>query len=331
MSVMCAWASQNENGKTTGGTPGDQTGKEVKCGPVYNFGQSAVYRCKDRNKALQIGAAAREIAENDYFGYCQTHRTSAYKALQNADWTVSKVQTPCEIDCSELGACAVNTAYKTTLISPSVYSGNIGTALVNTGFFEKLTASKYLGKSEYLQCGDIIVAPGKHVIVACTDGSDATADTAASNTVTSNTITTNTASTVVNSVTKRNSVIKSGQTHAVQFTGKKIQIDGITGPETNSMKSRVLQHAINKDYNAKIAEDGLFYSASKKALGSHYVKKGETQYMVTAAEILMELNGIDPKGVEYPGIYGSGLTNAAKQKFGGDGQKITASRFLTLI
>ena len=58
MSVMCAWASANEYGKVNGGKAGDQTGKEVKCGSIYNFGQTRVYRCKNRNKALRIGAAA---------------------------------------------------------------------------------------------------------------------------------------------------------------------------------------------------------------------------------------------------------------------------------
>ena len=62
-----------------------------------------------------------------------------------------------------------------------------------------------------------------------------------------------------------------------------------------------------------------------------YVKKGEKQYMVTAAEILMELNGIDPNGVEKPGIYGDSLVKAAKKYFGGNGTKITASQFLKLI
>ena len=62
MSVRCAWASQNENKKLTGGKAGDQTGLEVKCGNLYNFGQSRVYRCKDRNIALRIGAAAKGIA-----------------------------------------------------------------------------------------------------------------------------------------------------------------------------------------------------------------------------------------------------------------------------
>ncbi|RHO81717.1 hypothetical protein DW058_11160 [Clostridiaceae bacterium AF42-6] len=152
MSVRCAWASQNENKKLTGGKAGDQTGLEVKCGNLYNFGQSRVYRCKDRNIALRIGAAAKGIAENNHFGYCQTHRSSSYNALKAVGWVVSKVTTNCEIDCSELAACAVNVAYGKALISSSVYSGNIGVALKATGHFTELTASKYLGVSEYIQC-----------------------------------------------------------------------------------------------------------------------------------------------------------------------------------
>lgn len=53
--------------------------------------------------------------------------------------------------------------------------------------------------------------------------------------------------------------------------------------------------------------------------------------MVTAAEILMYLNGINPNGVECPGKYGNGLVRASRQKFGDDGLKITASEFLKLI
>ena len=53
--------------------------------------------------------------------------------------------------------------------------------------------------------------------------------------------------------------------------------------------------------------------------------------MVTAAEILMYLNGFDPNGVEYPGVYGSGLIRAAKSKFGGSGTRINANDFIKLI
>lgn len=316
MAVMCAWASMGENGKTTGGKVGDQTGKEVKCGAIYNFGQTRVYRCKDREKALSIGAAAKGIAENNAFGYDQSNRISSYKELQKANWIVANVKTLCEIDCSELAACAVNVAYKKALISSAVYSGNIGSALLSTGLFTELKSSKYLGKSEYIQCGDIIVAPGKHVIVAYTDGSK---------------VNVNSISSTVSSIVSGNSLIKKGQQYAINFTGVKIKTDGKVGSETNKIKHRVLQHALNLDYNAKLVEDGYVGTASKNALGNHYIKQGERQHMVTAAEILMYLNGIDPNGVEYPGKYGNGLVKAAKTKFGGTGVRINANDFLTLI
>ena len=54
MKNLFAWASIGENGKATGGKVGDQTGKEVKCGQIYDFGQTRVYRCKDREKALAM-------------------------------------------------------------------------------------------------------------------------------------------------------------------------------------------------------------------------------------------------------------------------------------
>ena len=121
MAVMCAWASIGENGKITGGKPGDQTGREVKCGAIYDFGQTRVYRCKDRDKALAIGAAAHAMAINNMFGYNQSNRTTSFTELKKVKWVVADVKTPCNIDCSEMGACAVNVAYKYSLISSSVY------------------------------------------------------------------------------------------------------------------------------------------------------------------------------------------------------------------
>lgn len=317
MAVMCAWASTGENGKATGGKPGDQTGKEVKCGSIYNFGQTRVYRCKNREKALLIGAAAKGIADNNAFGYNQSNRTSSYKELQKVNWVVANVKSLCDIDCSELAACAVNVAYKKSLIPSSVYSGNIGSTLLSTGYFTELKESKYLGKSEYIRCGDIIVAPGKHVIVAYTDGSKVKINT--------------TSAIISNIIGDGNSLIKKGQQYAIEFTGVKIQVDGKVGSETTKMKHRVLQHAMNLDYKSNLVEDGCVGTASKRALGSHYIIKGEIQWLVTAAEILMYLNGIDPNGVETPGTYGNGLVSATKEKFGRTGVRINADDFLTLI
>ena len=116
-----------------------------------------------------------------------------------------------------------------------------------------------------------------------------------------------------------NAIIKAGQQASIKFTGHAIEVDGIRGPETRRQAARVLQHAMNLDYRKKLAEDGVIGILSRAVLGVHYVKYGEKQYMVTAAEILLMMLGKDPKGVEYPGIFGSGLKAAAGKS------KITAS------
>ena len=127
-----------------------------------------------------------------------------------------------------------------------------------------------------------------------------------------------------------NAYIKAGQKKANEFlkkygNGTKIEEDGIRGPETKKQAVRVLQICMNKDYGAGLVVDGDFGTKSNKALGSHYVAYGEKQWMVTAAEILLMLKGKDVGGVEYPGIFGSGLQNAAGKK------KITASDFKSYI
>ena len=47
-----------------------------------------------------------------------------------------------------------------------------------------------------------------------------------------------------------------------------------------------------------------------KALKGHTVRKGESQYMVTALQILLMLKGYNPNGVESPGSFGSGCESA---------------------
>lgn len=102
-----------------------------------------------------------------------------------------------------------------------------------------------------------------------------------------------------------------GQQEANDFVGHDfIQVDGVVGEQTRRMAIRVIQHAMNLDYNAGLVEDGIWGSRTSSALGNHYIKKGETQYMVTCAEILALLHKKNPNGVEKPGIYGNGLAQA---------------------
>ena len=129
----------------------------------------------------------------------------------------------------------------------------------------------------------------------------------------------------VTPVSTKNEIIAMGQTHANNFAGCGLVIDGVAGPDTKKAKGMVLQQALNLDYHSSLVLDGSIGTASKKVLGSHYVAFGETQYLVTAAEILYMLNGIDPNGVECPGKFGEGLKKASGL------DKITASKFLELV
>ena len=115
------------------------------------------------------------------------------------------------------------------------------------------------------------------------------------------------------SATSSNAIVRDGQIHANNFCGADIKEDGIRGARTKEAGIKVVQHAMNLDYNKKIKVDGKWGEESDDTLGNHYVKYGETQYLVTAVEILLMLKGYNPGGVECPGQYGSGLKAAVTQ------------------
>lgn len=110
-----------------------------------------------------------------------------------------------------------------------------------------------------------------------------------------------------------NNIIALGQQHSINFTGHSITVDGIKGSNTLANIRRCVQHAINLDYGKNIAVDSYFQTKSKNAFGNHYVKRGETQYLVTALEIALMCHGYNPSGVECPGVFGSGLEACIKQ------------------
>lgn len=105
------------------------------------------------------------------------------------------------------------------------------------------------------------------------------------------------------SVAYRKDIVRAGQAHSINFTGVKIQVDGIPGVETKKQKVRVLQSALNLDYKAGLVVDGIIGSKTLAALGQHYVCKGETQYMVTAWGILLMLNGYHPGSMGSPMLF----------------------------
>nr|DAM73531.1 MAG TPA: LysM [Caudoviricetes sp.] len=233
-------------------------------------------------------------------------------------------------------------------VSADCYTGNLRAALKAAGF-EVLTDSKYLTSDAYLLPGDILLYEGHHTATNLDTGSKAGSSTP-STPISGDTYTVRSGDTLseiaaawgvsvsdlaayngisnpnvinVGQVIKKpaagtstppastgNTIVRDGQIHANNFSGAGIETDGIRGANTKKAGIKVLQVALNHDYNAGLAVDGIRGAKTDAALGNHYVKYGETQYLVTAAEILLMLKGYNPNGVECPGQFGSGLKAA---------------------
>lgn len=110
-----------------------------------------------------------------------------------------------------------------------------------------------------------------------------------------------------------NTLIQQGQCAINAFISDSISLTNVRDTATKKAGTKVLQHAMNLDYGSALKVDGILGPATKAALGSHYVTYGEIQYMVTACQILLLLHGIQPNGVEYPGIFGDGCLTALKK------------------
>lgn len=89
-----------------------------------------------------------------------------------------------------------------------------------------------------------------------------------------------------------------------------VTANGIVGANTRKAYARYVQSALNADYSAGLAVDGIIGNATIRALGNHYVKKGERQNLVKVVQCGLSLLGYSVNGID--GIFGSGLENAVR-------------------
>lgn len=107
--------------------------------------------------------------------------------------------------------------------------------------------------------------------------------------------------------------MRNAQIHINNFTSAGIPVDGLNGPKTRKGFAMSLQVALNHDYGADLKVDGIIGIKTNTVRGSHWVKRGETQYMVTFVEIGLTALGYYGGAVESPGIFGYGLENAVEK------------------
>ena len=171
MAIRIGHASIDENGKAKGGVSGEQNGKEVCIRNWYNGGWEFLARAKNTAMGEKIALACEAGCANPNIGYDQNQRNTLNTQAKKVDYDLSRIQTPCETDCSAFVSVCVLAAGVAL-----DYAGNLPTTrtlrdkLAQTGEFEILTDSKYLTGTDHLRRGDILCKAGKHTVMVLDSG-----------------------------------------------------------------------------------------------------------------------------------------------------------------
>lgn len=175
---MISNCSHDENGKYSGGKPGDQTGKEWVIQNWYNRPWNYIFRHPNKEVVDLIVLLATKSAENDHIGYDQGDRYSFWNCLKKVGYMPEKIITNCNADCSA-GVAAIVKAIGFILgikelqdVSIYAYTGDLRSYLTKAGF-QVLTDSKYLESDDYLEAGDILLYENHHVATCITTGTKA--------------------------------------------------------------------------------------------------------------------------------------------------------------
>lgn len=171
MAVKIGHASLDEHGKITGGAAGDQTGKEIRIQNWYNKGWNVLLRPIDPVMAEAMAQSMEAACRNDNAGYDQGGRNSGNARAKEVGYDLSKINTPCEFDCSSLmHAVAIAGGANLDYGSNGLTTRDMVDAFMATGQFERLTDSKYLTSDKFVKRGDVLVKEGSHTAMVLEDG-----------------------------------------------------------------------------------------------------------------------------------------------------------------
>lgn len=170
MAIKIGHSSIDENRKASGGSAGDQTGKEVCIRGWYNGNWDFVARAKDKNVAEKMVAACEAGCNNPNIGYDQGGRNSLRAEAKKVGYDLSRIENPCECDCSSFMGVCVEAAGIKLPDGNGPTTRTLRKVLAATGEFQILTEEKYLTSDKYLQRGDVLCREGSHTVMALEDG-----------------------------------------------------------------------------------------------------------------------------------------------------------------
>ena len=301
MVIKIGHASINERGRASGGSAGDQTGKEVFIRSWYKGNWNVVLRPKKSSLAEKSAKFVEDVCKNSAIGYDQGGRNSLYTQAKKVGFDGTKVTTKCECDCSSFMHVAAiaggaNIPYgtngATTRTMRSKFAAN--------GDYQVLTDSKYLTSDKYLKRGDILIREGAHTVMALENGSAIPKQEEKKPTpAVTPTVNTNKIDTVREVQSWANSNYKAG-----------LAIDGLYGSKTKKALIKILQTELNQTYKAGLAVDGSFGSKTKAAISNRNLSKGTKNDVVKVLQAFLVCNKIP--GVYVDGSYGNITVEAVK-------------------
>lgn len=161
---LFAWASIDEHGNIKGGLAGKQTGKELKTGYYYNFGQTNVLRFRNPSIGRRAAKIAKWLAKCNNIGYDQAERYTLYNLSSSNEWNFKKIKKALrtkkvECDCSSFCAAVINIAHKKRIVT--CFSTGTISETYNPEYLTNLPISKV---SKFKK-GDMPYKPYKHIII----------------------------------------------------------------------------------------------------------------------------------------------------------------------
>ena len=276
----------NENGKLTGGKPGDQTGSEWALIPWYNRPWNCVLRHPDPNVREKLAVLATKAAKNNLVGYCQDHRGTYWTHLKASNYDPAQITIACEADCSS-GVMAnvkavgyiLNIA---KLKNVSIVSTSTMRSVLKSAGFEVWTEKKYLNGPEYLLRGDILLYEGHHTATNVENGSKTGETKPATN---------------VNS--KKNNVqlgqewlnCNYGKT-LIKYCGEKLTADGKYGTKSRAGALAVWKDLMNRKHGTSLDPSNTnFGSTTKEAAKKALVKNGTTGTFTYICQFILAAKG----------------------------------------
>ena len=158
----------DEKGHSTGGKPGDQSGKEGRFQAWYKTGSNGkgwqdVFRAKEKKVQKKIAENMIELVNNPHIGYNQNARTTLDREAKKVDYDFKKIEVDCDTDCSQATAeCIIGAGIP---ISPDMYTGNEKQLIEKTGQFKTYDGKSYIDSDQKLKVGDILFKIGHSAVV----------------------------------------------------------------------------------------------------------------------------------------------------------------------